>query len=154
MKNRIKLTPLWDLYMIRRQKWEETHSNTDTLLMLEAYGVYKGLGGKKGFNIDNVEFPTENAKINSKIIYGYYIDMISDYIHFYDKIIRGDFSYKSEARELCARKYKSLTMLHSDARDLNEIKEVIMKFTCEKLNESKEYALRILERAEEIYKRA
>lgn len=154
MKTRIKLTPLWDLYMIRRRKWEETHTNTDTLAMLEAYGVYKGLGGKKEFNIDKVEFSTEKSKNNSKVLYGYYIDMISDYIYFFDKIIRCDFTYKAEARELCGRKYRTLTMWYYDARDLNEIKSVIVKFMCEKLNEPASYILGILDKAEEIYKTA
>lgn len=153
MRKRVKLTPKWDLYMVRRQKWLETHSNSDTLAMLEAYGVYKGLGGKKEFSLDGVEFSTEKSKNNSKELYDSYIDMISDYIYFYDKIMRMDFSYKAKAREVCGRKYRTLTMWYYDTRDLNEIKSVITKFMCEKLHEPVTYVLNILDDAEAIYHR-
>lgn len=153
MKKRIKLTPFWDLYMIRRHKWEETHSNNDTLAMLEAYGVYKGVGGKKEFNIDKVEFVSDKAKNNAKIIYDMYIDMISDYIYFFDKVVSCDFTYKAKARELCGRKYRSLVILRNDARDLDEIEGAIVRFMSPKLNESVEKLSSIIESAKEIYRK-
>ncbi len=152
MKKRVKLTPFWDLYMIKRGVWEKSHSNTSTLEMLEAFGVYKGLGGKKDFNIDNVEFSTEKSKNNSKALYDQYIEMISDYIFFYNKIFWNEFDYRGLARELFGRKYKSLTMLRYSKDDILQIRDIITKYMAAKLSEKEEYIQNILVQSESIYK--
>ena len=127
MTKAVTATEMYRAYKDAQKTFDKTHSNSDCIDMLSAYGVYKAVGGTRAFSLASHKFSTEKARLTAEKKYRVYIDYVYDFTTFYAKIAHKEFNYKWKLKELIGKKYRRLIDPKMNSNDAQLIMKAMLE---------------------------